>query len=57
LRAPNHNINAIAAYMRGVDSRNGETPSIMGARPENTVYYLDGVRLAGTDQSLTIIGK
>jgi hypothetical protein len=29
----------------------------MGARPENTAYYLDGVRLAGTDQSLTIIGK
>jgi hypothetical protein len=57
LRAPNHNINAIAAYMRGVDSRNGETPSIMGARPENTAYYLDGVRLAGMDQSLTIIGK
>lgn len=57
LRAPNQNINAIAAYMRGVDSRNGETPSIMGARPENTAYYLDGVRLAGMDQSLTIIGK
>ncbi len=55
--APNQNINAIAAYMRGVDSRNGETPSIMGARPENTAYYLDGVRLAGMDQSLTIIGK
>jgi hypothetical protein len=55
--APNQNINAIAAYMRGVDSRNGETPSIMGARPENTGYYLDGVRLAGMDQSLTIIGK
>jgi hypothetical protein len=57
LRAPNPNINTIAAYMRGVDSRNGETPSIMGARPENTAYYLDGVRLAGMDQSLTIIGK
>lgn len=57
LRAPNQNINVIAAYMRGVDSRNGETPSIMGARPENTAYYLDGVRLAGMDQSLTIIGK
>jgi len=55
--APNQNINAIAAYMRGVDSRNGETPSIMGARPENTAYYLDGVRLAGMDQSLIIIGK
>ncbi len=55
--APNQNINAIAAYMRGVDSRNGETPSIMGGRPENTAYYLDGVRLAGMDQSITIIGK
>jgi hypothetical protein len=57
LRAPNQNINVIAAYVRGVDSRNGETPSIMGARPENTAYYLDGVRLAGMEQSLTIIGK
>lgn len=57
LRAPNQSINAIAAYTRGVDSRNGETPSIMGAPPENTAYYLDGVRLAGMDQSLTIIGK
>lgn len=55
--APNQNINAIAAYVRGVDSRNGETPSIMGARPENTAYYLDGVRIAGMDQSLTIIDK
>lgn len=55
--APNRNINAIAAYMRGVDSRNGETPSIMGARPENTAYYLDGVRLAGMEENLTIIGK
>jgi hypothetical protein len=55
--APNQSINAIAAYTRGVDSRNDETPSIMGARPENTAYYLDGVRLAGMDQSLTIIGK
>jgi hypothetical protein len=57
LRAPNQNINAIAAYMRGVDSRSGETPSIMGARPENTAYYLDGVRLAGMEENLTIIGK
>lgn len=56
-KAPNQNINSVAAYIRGVDSRNGETPSIKGARPENTAYYLDGVRLAGMDQSLTIIGK
>lgn len=55
--APNQNINAIAAYMRGVDSRNGETPSIMGARPENTAYYLDGVRVSGMNENLTIIGK
>ncbi len=44
-QAPNQNINAIAAYSRGVDSRNGETPSIKGARPENTAYYIDGVRV------------
>jgi hypothetical protein len=29
----------------------------MGARPENTAYYLDGVRLAGMEENLTIIGK
>ncbi len=45
IKAPNQNINAIAAYFRGVDSRNGETPSIKGARPENTAYYIDGVRV------------
>ncbi len=44
-QAPNQNINAIAAYFRGVDSRNGETPCIKGARPENTAYYIDGVRV------------
>jgi len=49
LRAPNQNINSIAAYVRGVDSRNGEIPSINGARPENTAYYIDGVRIAGME--------
>jgi hypothetical protein len=48
-KAPNLNINTIAAYARGVDSRNGETPSIKGSRPENTAYYIDGVRIAGMD--------
>jgi hypothetical protein len=46
LIVPNSNINMIAAYKRGVDSRNGEVPSIRGARPENTAYYLDGVRIS-----------
>lgn len=45
IKAPNQNINAIAAYFRGVDSRNGETLGIKGARPENTAYYIDGVRV------------
>jgi hypothetical protein len=53
---PNQNINAIAAYVRGVDSRNGETPSIKGARPENTAYYIDGVRVNYFTGEL-IIGK
>lgn len=55
-KAPNQNINAIAAYVRGVDSRNGETPSIKGARPENTAYYIDGVRVNYFTGEL-IIGK
>lgn len=55
-QAPNQNINAIAAYLRGVDSRNGETPSIKGARPENTAYYIDGVRVNYFTGEL-IIGK
>ena len=55
-RKPNQNINAIAAYFRGVDSRNGETPSIQGARPENTAYYIDGVRVNYFTGEL-IIGK
>lgn len=48
---PNQNINSIAAYMRGVDSRNGEIPSINGSRPENTAYYINGVRIAGMGES------
>lgn len=57
LKAPNQNINAIAAYFRGVDSRNGETPSIKGARPENTAYYIDGVRIAGLEENYSILAK
>ena len=45
IKAPNQNINSVAAYIRGVDSRNGEMPCIKGARPENTAYYIDGVRV------------
>lgn len=55
--APNQNINMIAAYVRGVDSRNGETPTIRGARPEGTAYYIDGVRIAGVNTGEIIIGK
>jgi hypothetical protein len=55
--APNQNINMIAAYVRGVDSRNGETPTIRGARPEGTAYYVDGVRIAGVNTGEIIIGK
>lgn len=56
-QAPNQNINAIAAYFRGVDSRNGETPSIKGSRPENTAYYIDGVRIAGLEENYSIFVK
>lgn len=57
IKAPNQNINAIAAYIRGVDSRNGETPSIKGSRPENTAYYIDGVRVAGIEENYRIFVK
>ncbi len=56
-KAPNQNINVIAAYARGVDSRNGETPIIRGARPEGTAYYIDGVRIANPNTGEIIIGK
>lgn len=57
ITAPNQNINIIAAYARGVDSRNGETPIIRGARPEGTAYYIDGVRIANPNTGEIIIGK
>lgn len=50
-KAPTQNINSIAAYVRGVDSRNGEIPCINGARPENTAHYIDGVRIAGMEEN------
>lgn len=56
-KVPNQNINMIAAYVRGVDSRNGETPIIRGSRPEGTAYYIDGVRIANPNTGEVVIGK
>jgi hypothetical protein len=43
---PQRNINSIANTVAGVDSRAGEIPNIRGARPENTAYYVDGMRVS-----------
>lgn len=42
---PQRNVNAVAGTISGVDSRNGQTPNIKGARQEGTAYYVDGVRV------------
>jgi hypothetical protein len=39
--------NSIAGLTAGVDSRSGATPTIRGARPDGTAYYIDGVRVQG----------
>jgi outer membrane receptor for ferrienterochelin and colicin len=50
MRMPNRNVNAIAGTVAGVDSRAGtnETPSIRGADPSGTAYFVDGVRVYGS---------
>lgn len=49
-------VNGIASTVAGVNSRPGtnETPSIRGASPSGTAYFVDGVRVYG---SLPIITK
>ena len=46
-RMPNTDINKIANMVPGVSSRAGETPSIKGASPSGTAYFVDGVRIYG----------
>lgn len=49
-KKPTQNLNAIASYSRGIDSRNGNSVNIRGSRAENTAYYIDGVRVSNTDE-------
>ncbi len=44
LNMQQRNINSIVGVIAGIDSRNGETPNIKGARAEGTAYFIDGVR-------------
>lgn len=42
---PQRNINSVAGIVAGVDSRNGQTPNIKGARADGTAYFIDGIRI------------
>lgn len=48
---PTQNLNAIASYSRGIDSRNGNSVNIRGSRSDNTAYYIDGVRVSNTNET------
>ncbi|HLO52818.1 MAG TPA: von Willebrand factor type A domain-containing protein [Saprospiraceae bacterium] len=44
---PTKNVNEIAARSAGISSRDGGDISIRGSRSNETVYFLDGVRVTG----------
>lgn len=44
-KVPTRSLNSAVNSVPLVLSRDGETPSIRGARPEGTAYYFDGVRM------------
>ncbi|MBK9255599.1 MAG: carboxypeptidase regulatory-like domain-containing protein [Saprospiraceae bacterium] len=44
---PTKNVNAIAATSAGISSRDGGAISVRGSRTNETVYFLDGVRVTG----------
>jgi outer membrane receptor protein involved in Fe transport len=44
---PTKSINGIAATSAGISSRDGGAMSIRGSRSDETVYFLDGVRVTG----------
>ncbi|HMU04699.1 MAG TPA: von Willebrand factor type A domain-containing protein, partial [Saprospiraceae bacterium] len=44
---PTKNVNEIAARSAGISSRDGSDISIRGSRANETVYFLDGVRVTG----------
>jgi outer membrane receptor protein involved in Fe transport len=48
-KMPGRSANAVATTIGGVYSEDGEVGSIRGARSEATVYYVDGVKVRGTN--------
>ena len=44
---PTKQVNAIAATSAGISSRDGGDISVRGSRSNETVYFLDGVRVSG----------
>lgn len=56
LQMARREINSVASTVAGVDSRAGtnETPSIRGAGPAGTAYFVDGIRVYG---ALPIISR
>ncbi len=47
-KMPNRNANSIATTVGGVFSQDGERGSVRGARSEETVTYIDGVKVIGS---------
>lgn len=45
------NLNAVAGYSRGIESRNGNSVNIRGSRSESTAYYIDGIRVSNTNET------
>lgn len=45
------NLNAVAGYSRGIESRNGNIVNIRGSRSESTAYYIDGVRVSKANET------
>ena len=47
-KMPNRNANAIATSVGGVFSEDGERGNVRGARSDQTVMYIDGIRVLGS---------
>ncbi len=47
-KMPNRNANAIATTIGGVFSEDGERGNVRGARTDQTIMYIDGIRVLGT---------
>lgn len=47
-KMPGRSVESVATTVGGIYSERGEIGSIRGARPEATVYYIDGVKVRGT---------